>query len=230
MRGQVEYTEISVQAYRCRWGCRHLLCLCQCHSAQVEQCQGRLLSFFWLQKMYHPYPLFVGGSYQDRGCRRLFLTYCVMQDAGGQVDQNPSEQAPREKNSEQMFSVCCHYVEHIFPFPSDGYGPVGEDLFVLPLLSALYPSADWGFCFDSRESWSTFCHQDVLYLSFFSPSHPLGMEASSNFFSGCKQCVNDFADLNLLNSTTPTYLDSCNSCPQLSIWTLSLQRCVPQKA
>lgn len=70
-----------------------------------------------------------------------------MQDAGSHVDQNPSEQVPRAKKSEQMLLVCFHCVEHVFPFQSDGYGPVGEDLFALSLLSALYPSADWRFLF-----------------------------------------------------------------------------------
>lgn len=166
MRGQVTHTEIRVQTYRCRWGCRHLLCLCQCHSAQLGQCQDGLLSFSWLQKIYCPHPLLVGGCYRHRVCRRLFLAYCVMQDAGGHVDQNIFWTGTKRKNPEQMFLVCCFCV---FPFPPDGYGPVEEDLSGLPLSSALYPSADSRFLFWLqrllRRIVSAGCTLSIFYFS-----------------------------------------------------------------
>lgn len=165
MRGQEAYTQIRVQAHRCRWGCRHLLCLCQCHSAYLGQCQDGLLSFLCLQKTHCPHPLFVSGSSEhgscldpmNRGCRRLLLTQHVMQDAGWHMDQNPSEQVPRYQDQSRCSysaAVGWNMFSLLYLVTVDQWGKI---FFGLPFVDSCVPKWELSmwlgfFCFGSRES------------------------------------------------------------------------------
>lgn len=101
-------------------------------SVSVPQCtigavSGKITFLFLTPENVPSIPPFCGWQLSRQRCRRLFLTDCVMQDAGGQVDQNPSEQAPREKiqsRCSQSAAIMWNIFSHFLLMAMDQSGKI----------------------------------------------------------------------------------------------------------